>query len=522
MVMESKSVQSGPQIEQDLLTTKHASSDRIQRETSPNRGRSSTDPARPTTPLARPNKRIIICCDGTWQDGLSVSQRWKYTNIIRLARAINRSDERTVPPTPQIVFYQTGVGTDTFTAMQLLDGAVGATLGEKVQEAYGFLAHNYQPGDEIFLFGFSRGAYTARTVAAFIGAIGILDRRDMDHFAEIFLALQKRGMTKDDKEISELDETLKPWIHHDAPGRRQVKPDGDDVRFTIKCVGVFDTVGSVGLPDSLTIRNSKRIKDLFGFPDRLLGHHIARAYHAVALNENRKDFKCAKFHQTDKGKEKGQTLKQCWFAGSHSDIGGGYEEHDLAELSLFWMAANIEDILSLDLDYLISLRDPVASWGAQSPHDSSTGIFSLTGKIKREIPIQTDEITNETIHLSVLQQPNLDPALAENIRQNPSLIAPLLPLEEQVKAIWQPSETKSKKYQNRKSTQEMDENHSVSTAAKRTVHSGKHAGKGILKHATHKKAMTTESGQPVYEKNGFGKAVNETSVGLLMKEILKP
>lgn len=92
-----------------------------------------------------------------------------------------------------------------------------------------------------------------------------------------------------------------------------------------------------------------------------------------------------------------------------------------------------------------------------------------------------------------------------------------------MKAIWQPSETKSKNYQRRKSIQEQDENHSgITNAAKRTAHSGKHAGKEILKHATHKKAMTTESGEPVYEENGFGKAIQETSVGLLMKEIVKP
>ncbi|KAF9270122.1 hypothetical protein L218DRAFT_14648 [Marasmius fiardii PR-910] len=126
--------------------------------------------------IERIRKRIIVCCDGTWQDGISVNRR-KYTNVLvntmkllllslililiyigsqRLARTIDQEDVRTTPPTPQIVFYQSGIGSEKNFYSEYVEGTTGATLADKVEEAYAFIAHNYFPGDEIFLFGFSR------------------------------------------------------------------------------------------------------------------------------------------------------------------------------------------------------------------------------------------------------------------------------------------------------------------------------------------------------------------------------
>lgn len=403
--------------------------------------RASTLPPLLSEMSAVPHKRIVVCCDGTWQDGIVVDARWKYTNVLRLSRAINHVDDR-VPsghPISQVVFYQSGVGSSNNLYDQIVDGATGASLGEKVEEAYAFIAQNYHPGDEIFLFGFSRGAYTARMVASFIGKIGILDRTDMDHFADIFIAFQKIGkMDDDDDEKGKPDITkfLTRWTAEDSPGKKRASasPNG----FSIKCVGVFDTVGSVGLPEELT-RRSNRIRTLFGFSDNKLGDHIERAYQALALNERRADFDCAKFEQQESGRRKGQVLKQCWFTGCHSDIGGGYQEHDLADLTLTWMAAHVGDILSLNVEYIASLPDPVALWGEQASHNSAVGIFSLAKTIQRKIPTAPDEITHETIHPSVLEQKLLSeiiPELLENVKKNPGLVAPLLPLEEELKRNW--------------------------------------------------------------------------------------
>ncbi|TFK41204.1 hypothetical protein BDQ12DRAFT_679070 [Crucibulum laeve] len=453
----------------------------------------------------RTHKRIIVCCDGTWQDGIS-EHRSQYTNILRLARTINHEDVRNPNshPIPQIVFYQSGIGTENNFYSEYIEGTTGGSLADKVEEAYAFIAHNYTPGDEIFLFGFSRGAYTARMVAMFVGEIGVLDRKDMDHFAGIFIAYQKLGKSKDEAEINMLKEKMFRWNQHTSPGKIRADSDGDT--FSVQCVGVFDTVGSLGLPEELTFR-SKKLRTLFGFPDRLLGEHIHRAYQALALNETRSDFNCNKFEQTEGGRQKGQVLKQCWFTGSHSDIGGGYRDHDLADLSLVWMAAQIGDILSLDMKYLSGLLStPVAQWGAQKPHDPRTGIFSFSLSIQRPLPTTLNVITQETIHASVLEQAAVYPELDNVLKNHSELINPLLPLEEEVKINWQyqPSSPVVQSYTARLNNQEKDDQGKKSMTQS-IIDAGSKMTKSIFKNATKKDTgVKTEAGEHVYERNQAG------------------
>jgi len=377
-------------------------------------------------------KRIIVCCDGTWQDGFSES-RSVYTNVLRLARTIHHVDERFKPPIPQVVFYQSGIGSAKNLYSEYIEGTTGSSLADKVEEAYGFIAHNYSPGDEIFVFGFSRGAYTARMIAMFIGEIGVLNRRDMDNFAAIFLNFQNLGACQDADKRLELEQKLYPWRKSDSHGKQRVKRAGSP--FTVKCVGVWDTVGSFGLPEEISI-SSKTQGCPFGFPDRILGEHIERAYQALAINEERVDFNCNKFEQTDAGRRSNQILEQCWFTGIHSDVGGGYEQHDLSDLTLIWLCAHIGDALSLDLDYLEKKCQPaVAPWGAQKPH-SLSGIFSLATKAQRRLPSVPDQITHESIHSSVLHQQSVSPVLSGILTSHPHIVCPLLPLEEEMKAKW--------------------------------------------------------------------------------------
>ncbi|KAF5312190.1 hypothetical protein D9619_003570 [Psilocybe cf. subviscida] len=386
-------------------------------------------------------KRIVIFCDGTWQDGISV-QRSRYTNVLRLARTVNYEDDRFRPAIPQIVFYQSGVGTEKNLYSRYVEGG---TLADKVEEAYAFIAHNYSPGDEIFLFGFSRGAYTARMISMFIGEIGILDRKDMNNFGKIFVNFQKLGDGKSgEKELAE--QFLEPWRSARSKGKRRADVDGD--RFTVKCVGVWDTVGALGLPQEFLTLSTRTIK-LFGFHDRLIGEHVEHAFQALALNEMRADFICNKFEQSEAGLKKGQKVKQCWFAGCHTDIGGGYKSHDLADISLVWMAGQIESLLSLDIDFLKSCSEPVAPWGKQQPHDSSTGIFRFANKIERPLPAcANDLVTHETIHPSVLEQDTISQEISELIEKNPGLMHELTSLEQQFKQSWpyDPTSRQAKKY----------------------------------------------------------------------------
>ncbi|KAJ7487558.1 hypothetical protein B0H11DRAFT_1720990 [Mycena galericulata] len=349
-------------------------------------------------------------------------------------------DTRFQPPIPQIVFYQSGIGSEKNFYSEYITGNM---VGDKVEEAYGTTL-NYYPGDEIFLFGFSRGGYTARMVAMFIGKIGVLDRADMDHFASIFLAYQKLGKSKNEEEIQSLNNELAPWTHHESPGK--IRADSNDSSFSVKFVGVYETVGSLGVPEEISHR-SPQVRDIFGFNDRRLGEHIEYAYQALALNEPRADFNCCKFEQTPHGLQKGQTLRQCWFTGMPC---GGYKDHDLADLTLFWMAvssplsnrlhavlqANLEDHLSLDYTYLGSLPRPSAPWGTEPPHNPIHGIYTVAKQIQRTLPTQTNNVTHETIHSSVLEQRSVYAALGNDLSEHPELIAPLLPLESALRLHW--------------------------------------------------------------------------------------
>ncbi|KAF4622969.1 hypothetical protein D9613_001768 [Agrocybe pediades] len=415
-----------------LLQSESLSTERSSPSRSPRRIHTEPKPDVGEGAKPRPFKRIAVFCDGTWQDGLS-AKRSQYTNVLRLSRAVNYHDERDGKSIPQIVFYQPGVGTDGNLYSEYVEGATGASLAGKVEEAYGFIAQNYCPGDEIFLFGFSRGAYTARMVAMFIGEIGVLDRKDMDHFNRIFIDYQTLGKTTDQNEKQKLEDKLAPWRDSSSKGKQRVDVDND--KFSIKCLGVWDTVGAIGLPEEIMI--PKKTINLFGFQDRNLGPHVEHAFQALALNEMRKDFNCNKFIQTEEGKQKKQTLKQVWFAGCHSDIGGGYKHHDLSDITLFWMVSQIELYLSVDTHYLEHLIKPVAAWGKQQPHDSLTGIFLLADKVQRELPVTADDPkTHEFLHPSILEQSQLDTELSDRLAKVPGLITPLTELEEQIKQRW--------------------------------------------------------------------------------------
>jgi len=139
--------------------------------------------------------------------------------------------------------------------------------------------------------------------------------------------------------------------------------------------------------------------------------------------------------QSDAGRQKGQVLKQCWFTGSHSDIGGGFPAHDLADLTMMWTAGQVSDFLSLDVQYLARYVEPVAPWGKQIPHSPSTGVFSVAAVSPRALP-SFDDATQETVHPSVLEQDKLRFMLKDYLSEHPELISRLTPLEEEWKRGW--------------------------------------------------------------------------------------
>jgi len=274
-------------------------------------------------------KRLVCCLDGTWN---TPDQEGNPTNVTQLMRAVRHTDHNGVH---QIVFYDKGVGTGGW-INRLRGGALGRGLGENVQDAYRFLVNNHQPGDEIHVFGFSRGAFTARSLCGLIGRVGLLrDERDCTTND----AWEAYRLPQDDPARAVRLDAVRRCV---VPGVR------------IRLVGVWDTVGALGIPDSLLTWNMRR---KYAFHDTSLGHGIDHAFHALAIDERRAPFAPTLWRQpageslpaTDSAEPglEGPVVEQVWFPGVHSDVGGGYADNHLARLPLDWMIRRADQATGL-------------------------------------------------------------------------------------------------------------------------------------------------------------------------------
>ena len=265
-------------------------------------------------------KRLIVCCDGTWN---WPDQEGNPTNVVKMTRAIRPTAE---DGTVQSVFYDAGVGTGN-QLDRLAGGTLGAGLGDNVKQAYAALAYNYEPGDEVYFFGFSRGAFTVRSLGGLIGLVGILDKRHMDKFRDAwdYYRTPPRQRTARQRE-----EFLGRF--GDAPPRK----------MRIDFIGVWDTVGALGIPFG-PLRYFGQQK--FQFHNTNLGDNVARAYQALAIDERRRVFTPAIWKREAGIEERlraygieDQILEQTWFAGAHSNVGGGYPDTGLSDIAFVWMA----------------------------------------------------------------------------------------------------------------------------------------------------------------------------------------
>ncbi|MHC1727224.1 MAG: DUF2235 domain-containing protein [Syntrophobacteraceae bacterium] len=310
-------------------------------------------------------KRIIICCDGTWktpneqEDGHSCA-----TNVAKIAELIAPADANGLP---QITYYHDGVGSGNL-GDKILGGAFGMGLSKNIEDAYRFLASNYIEGDEIWLFGFSRGAYTARSIIGLIRNSGLLKKQHLERFN---LAYQiYRDRSKETGPNEDVARQFKAQFSHTP-----------DIRF----LGVWDTVGSLGVPDHIL---SSFLGHMWNFHDVSLSHTVKNAYHALAIDERRADFKPCAWDGLNT-----EERQQVWFAGSHSDVGGGYPEAGLSDCALAWMICKAEACgLKLDRANVEVKPDQLAH-----VHDSKTGMFFLRPEYIR--PIQPNMLSEAAIRM---------------------------------------------------------------------------------------------------------------------------
>ena len=264
-------------------------------------------------------RNLVICLDGTWNTPDQRDRdRQIPSNVVKIARAV--ATKTAAQQSTQVVYYDTGVGTAGFLD-RLIGGVTGHGISENIRTAYRWLIEHFQEDDRLFLFGFSRGAYSARSLAGLIGICGIPQPsgRGVD-------SLVKEAYT----------------IYRDkTPNRRdsdskQFRTDNKAVRATVHFIGVWDTVGALGVPTGGPIGWWTRRRS--GFHDVDLGAHIKHAFHALSINESRGPFQPALWSAN--ASNHGQVVVQAWFPGVHSNVGGGYVDSGLSDRTLLWMIYN--------------------------------------------------------------------------------------------------------------------------------------------------------------------------------------
>jgi uncharacterized protein (DUF2235 family) len=328
-------------------------------------------------------KRLVICCDGTWnspdqqQNGVPCP-----SNVTKVALCVAPTD---AAGTEQRVFYDKGVGTGAFD--RLRGGAFGFGIKKKILEAYSFLVANYDPGDELFFFGFSRGAYTARSTFGLIRNSGLLKRECADKMEAAYDLYRRRDKASHPTQV---ESTLfrKSYSHEPRA----------------KFIGVWDTVGALGIPVGGLLQFVNR---RWSFHDLQLSKSVDNAIQALAIDEKRKPFQPSVWEQDPKAV--GQVLEQVWFAGVHSNIGGSYANTGLSDIALLWMVNRAEGCgLEFDRAQLKAMVKPDPLGMMQ---ESLTWYFKLfSGAYIRPLGPPANVIWNESAASTAVDRQNNPPS----------------------------------------------------------------------------------------------------------------
>lgn len=368
-------------------------------------------------------KNIVLLSDGTGQSG-GVGYE---TNIWRLYQALVHDHPG------QVCCYDDGVGSQDLKLLRAIGGAFGWGLSRNVRDLYGFLVRQWEPGDRIYLFGFSRGAFTVRLLTGLIAQCGILDLAKIDSEACLERLLRAAYCAA---RRSESDPQI-PTHFRQAYAR----PEPTPVHF----VGVWDTVDALGVPfDELRDAIDKVIH--YNFPDRILSAQVAHGCQALSIDDARKTFHPVLWDE--RIEDQPGRIEQVWFAGVHANVGGGYPKPQLALLSLDWMIERVTAFdrspaatgapgLLLHPAVLDQIRRTANAHGRLN--DSRSGL----GAIYRFAPRNTERIRTDyteaelVIHPSVLRRiaQATDQYAPPNLTEHSSLIKSLAPTPQQL-AEW--------------------------------------------------------------------------------------
>ena len=331
---------------------------------------------------SRESKNIVLFADGT---GNAPGSR-AATNVWKMYQAIDLGDT-----TKQVAFYVDGVGS---TSSRLLGGAFGLGTGARIRHLYRFLVQNYQPGDRIYAFGFSRGAYIIRALVGLIDKCGIIDKNNSVEIVEKKFGFQRRNRLNTSIGLSRaIKLAYRSYrLHYTSrfllfvrnimkPAISQA-PTSDEFRSkyslsgheTIEFIGIWDTVSAVGMP----IKEVNAFLEWlirYEFPDQILPCNVRQACQALALDDQRATFWPILWNESSQNDN--DRIKQVWFAGAHATIGGGHYDDDLSLIPLAWMMdeAKQSSCLGLNENFFQEIKSRANSSGKL--HESRTGFKSL-------------------------------------------------------------------------------------------------------------------------------------------------
>lgn len=377
-----------------------------------------------------PVKSIILFSDGTGNSSAKLSKTnvWRLYEAVDLGPTTAPAEERV-----QIAYYDNGVGTSAFRPLALLGGIFGFGLKRNVLSIYRYACRNYQwgsnqepgpndsQGDHIYGFGFSRGAFTMRLVIALIAKEGIvtykderdLARKSLDAYRSFCAAAYPRFMKYP---ALALRAARKAWITTWRRIRRHDIYDRDaNYQPIIRFIGVWDTVAAYGGPFSEFTRAIDNWVWPLTLPNYELSPRVRQACHALALDDERDAFHPllwdevheqsliddpANFEKNDSDQTKitPERLKQVWFSGMHSDVGGGYPDESLSYVSLLWMMGEAERHgLRLHRPQVERIEDLSNSFGPI--HDSRAGLGAYYRYQPRKIAAYFEPVDTSTLTL---------------------------------------------------------------------------------------------------------------------------
>ena len=324
-------------------------------------------------------KRLIVCCDGTWN-----SLEKSPTNVVKLAQACRTVASNGIR---QLIYYDEGLGTSRYKIDTFFGGAFGWGIDKNIQEAYRFLCLNYEDGDEIYLYGFSRGAYTIRSLAGMMYCSGLLKREHLDHVDDAYQLYRNpktRPNSDSQSDTSNPDESTTDASLLSAPEFRQ----NYSRDFQITLLGCWDTVGALGIPQVIGwIPINEIVNRKYKFHDVKVNRKVQHALHAIAIDERRLAFDVSRMQPSDGADTR---IQEVWFPGNHGAVGGGTPEtQGLSDATLEWMITESKGVgLEFNDDWLKQILKPQCD----VEFSNGLGIYALAGPNDRTMETRAEYI----------------------------------------------------------------------------------------------------------------------------------